>query len=227
MTMTLFPPGRTVAGVLLDFDGTLADTADDLIAPVQAMRGERGLDPLDPALLRPWASMGARGLIGQGLGVTPQDAQFAGLRDDFLARYEAAMVVRTRLFDGMHEVLTALERRGVPWGIVSNKIERYLVPIVDTMGLSARSGAVVGGDTTPRTKPDPAPLLHAARVMGAAPADCVYVGDDLRDIAAGRAAGMRTIAAAWGYLDGGDPHAWGADMIVDTPHGLVAALGIG
>jgi phosphoglycolate phosphatase len=211
--------------VFFDLDGTLADTAADLAAPVNAMRVERGLEPLPLEALRPYASMGARGLIGRGLGVAKEDPRFEALRVDFLRRYEDAMVVHTRLFEGMPEVLDALERTGVAWGVVSNKVERYVRPIMAELGVLARAATAIGGDTTPFAKPHPEPLLHAARLANVAPADCVYVGDDLRDIEAGRAAGMLTIAVAYGYCGEGEPPvAWGADALIGHPGELPALL---
>jgi phosphoglycolate phosphatase len=204
--------------VFFDLDGTLADTAADLAAPVNAMRVERGLAPLPIETLRPFASMGARGLIGRGLGVGREDAGFEALRDDFLARYEAAMVVHTRLFDGMPALLDALDAAGVRWGVVSNKVERYVRPILDALGVLGRSATAVGGDTTPFAKPHPEPLLHAARLACVAPEECVYVGDDRRDIEAGRAAGMLTVAAAYGFCgDDAPPRHWGADALIAHP----------
>ena len=215
------------AAVFFDLDGTLADTAADLAAPVNAMRVERGLAPLPLDLLRPFASMGARGLIGRGLGVQREDAAFEPLRVEFLQRYEAAMVVHTRLFDGMPAVLDALDAAGVRWGVVSNKVERYVRPIVEALGLSRRSAVAIGGDTTPHAKPHPEPLLHAARLTGIAPGACVYVGDDLRDVEAGRAAGMRTVAAAYGYCGEHEPpHRWGADALIEHPGELHRLLGL-
>lgn len=214
--------------VFFDLDGTLADTAEDLSAPVNAMRAERGLPPLPLAELRPFASMGARGLIGRGLGVEREDPRFAALRDDFLSRYEAAMCVRTRLFDGMAQVLALLDARGIAWGVVSNKVERYVRPILSALGLLGRSATAIGGDTTAFAKPHPEPLLHAARLARVAPGACVYVGDDLRDVVAGRAAGMRTVAAAYGFCGEEDPpHAWGADALIAHPAELRAVLGLG
>jgi phosphoglycolate phosphatase len=214
--------------VFFDLDGTLADTAADLAAPVNAMRIERGLEPLPLAALRPYASMGARGLIGRGLGVDREDPRFEALRVEFLRRYEAAMVVHTRLFDGMPEVLDALERAGIAWGVVSNKIERYVRPIMAELGVLARAATAVGGDTTPFAKPHPEPLLHAARLAAVAPADCVYVGDDLRDVEAGRAAGMLTVAVGYGYCGEAEPpHAWGADALIAHPADLHALLRLG
>jgi len=214
--------------VFFDLDGTLADTAEDLSAPVNAMRAERGLPPLPLAELRPFASMGARGLIGRGLGVEREDPRFAALRDDFLARYEAAMCVRTRLFDGMAQVLELLDARGIAWGVVSNKVERYVRPIMAHLGVLERSVAAIGGDTTAHAKPHPEPLLHAARAARADPGRCVYVGDDARDVEAGRAAGMYTIAAAYGFCGDASPsHAWGADRLIDAPVELVALFADG
>jgi len=214
--------------VFFDLDGTLADTAEDLSAPVNAMRAERGLPPLPLAELRPFASMGARGLIGRGLGVEREDPRFAALRDDFLSRYEAAMCVRTRLFDGMAQVLALLDARGIAWGVVSNKVERYVRPIMAHLGVLERSVAAIGGDTTAHAKPHPEPLLHAARAARADPGRCVYVGDDARDVEAGRAAGMYTIAAAYGFCgDASPPHAWGADRLIDAPVELVALFADG
>jgi len=215
------------AAVFFDLDGTLADTAADLAAPVNAMRVERGLEPLPLDALRPYASMGARGLIGRGLGVEKDDPGFEALRAEFLRRYETGMLVHTRLFDGMAELLDALEAAGVPWGVVSNKVERYVRPILAGLGLGERSATAIGGDTTAHAKPHPEPLLHAARLAGVAADACVYVGDDLRDVEAGRAAGMRTVAAAYGYC-GADrpPRTWGADATVAHPLELRALLGV-
>ena len=219
--------GPAPRAVFFDLDGTLADTAADLAAPVNAMRVERGLEPLPIDALRPFASMGARGLIGRGLGVDRDDPAFAPLRDEFLARYEAGLVVHTRLFDGMAELLAALEAAGMRWGVVSNKVERYVRPILDELGLLGRSSSAIGGDTTAHAKPHPEPLLHAARLAGVDPRACVYVGDDLRDVEAGRAAGMRTVAAAYGYCGADRPPAqWGADALVADPRDLRTVLGV-
>jgi phosphoglycolate phosphatase len=154
------------AAVLFDLDGTLADTAHDLVAPVQAMRIERGLEPLPFETLRPYASMGARGLILRGLGVEREHDSFAGLRDEFLSRYEQAMLVRTRLFDGVDQVLASLDSAGIRWGVVSNKAERYVRPILRGLGIIERSVCVIGGDTTPHPKPHPAPCSTARSWLG-------------------------------------------------------------
>ncbi len=208
--------------VLFDLDGTLADTAPDLAAAANAMRTRRGMAPLPYAELRPLASHGARGLIGRALGVGPGHAEFEALRQEFFVTYEAALCVHTRLFDDMERTLAALEAAGHRWGIVTNKIARFTDPLVQALGLAARAAVVVSGDTTPHAKPHPAPLAHALAACGAAAAHSVYVGDDLRDIVAGRAAGLRTVAVRYGYLGLGEPiDAWGADHIIDTPAHLL------
>jgi phosphoglycolate phosphatase len=213
--------------VFFDLDGTLADTARDLVEPIQAMRADRGLGPLPFESLRPYASMGARGLILRGFGVGRDDDAFAALRDEFLARYEQAMLVHTRLFEGMDTVLDALDDAGIRWGVISNKVERYVRPIVEGLGLGARSVCAIGGDTTPFAKPHPEPLLHGARLAAVDPARSVYVGDDLRDIEAGRAAAMRTVAAAYGFCGvSAAPSEWGADHLIEAPLQLLAELGI-
>lgn len=208
--------------VFFDLDGTLADTARDLAEPVNAMRAERGLTPLPLADLRPFSSMGARGLIGKGLGVEREDPSFESLKNDFLARYERAMCVHTRLFDGMARVLQTLDDAGIAWGVVSNKVERYVRPIMAELGLLQRAVAAVGGDTTAFTKPHPEPLLYAARLGAVQPERCIYVGDDLRDVQAGQAAGMFTVAAAYGYCGDSSPADWGADLLIERPVELLA-----
>ena len=201
--------------VLFDLDGTVADTAADLAAPVQAMRLERGLPPMAFEELRPFASMGARGLIGKALGIPQEDPAFPALRDEFLARYEADICVQTRLFPGIEEVLFSLESRGLIWGIVSNKIERYVSLVCKALKIDERASCLVGGDSTPTPKPHPAPLLLGAKLSQTAPEHCIYVGDDLRDIEAGKSAGMRTVAAAYGYNGTSQPTSqWGADFVI-------------
>jgi phosphoglycolate phosphatase len=211
--------------VFFDLDGTLADTAADLAMPLNAMRVERGLEPLPVDVLRPFASMGARGLIGRGLDRDPQHPEFPALREDFLRRYEQSICVHTRLFPGLPEVLDALEASDVAWGVVSNKFERYVRPIMAQLGVLERSVAAVGGDTTPYAKPHPEPLLHAARLAGVDARRSVYVGDDARDVEAGRAAGMLTVAAAYGFCgDARPPHEWEADFLVARSEDLLGLL---
>jgi len=216
-----------VHAVLFDLDGTLIDSAPDLADTANAMRSARGLEPLPFESLRRMVGAGARGMIGTAFGVAPGDAGFEGLRDEFLQRYAEGLLHRTQVFDAMRPVLDRLEREGLHWGIVTNKAERFTLPVVRGLGLHRRAKAVVAGDTTPHAKPHPEPLLEAARRIGVAPADCVYIGDDLRDVLAGRSAGMATLVAAWGYLGEGEPIAsWGADEVIENPAALLNWLGL-
>lgn len=208
--------------VLFDLDGTLIDSAADLAGAANAMRLARGLHELPESALRPMVGAGARGMIGLAFGVRPGEPGFDALRNEFLDRYEAASLVRTAVFAAMQPVLDRLDLEGLCWGIVTNKAERFTFPIVDGLGLRPRAAVVICGDSTPHSKPHPAPLLEAARRVGVEAARCIYVGDDERDMQAGRAAGMATLAAAWGYLGQGEPiGAWGADAVLDQPHALL------
>jgi len=206
--------------ILFDFDGTLADTAPDLAFAANLQRARRGLPDLDARLYRPHASHGARGMLHIALGLGPDDMDYAGARHDFLADYARHMTRDTRLFPGMAQLLKTLRDHGHAWGIVTNKMEQLAQPIIAHLGLAADCAVAVGGDTTAHAKPHPEPLLYAARTAGYAPRDCIYIGDDARDIAAGRAAGMPTIAAAYGYCDPTSIASWGADHVAQTPNDL-------
>ena len=223
MSQTSLAASRPRA-MLFDLDGTLADTAPDLAAAANAMRIARGLAPVLFEGLRQVASHGARGLLRVAFEKTSDDDDYEAMRIEFLERYEAALAVHSRLFDGMPEVLDALERSGVAWGIVTNKAMRFTDPLTKLLGLAGRAGTIVSGDTTPFAKPHPAPLLHAAEELSLPPEACIYVGDDLRDIEAGRAAGMRTIAAAWGYCGTSAPTRWRADAVLARPLELLACF---
>ena len=213
--------------VLFDLDGTLVDSAPDLAGAGNEMRLHRGLPSLPLAQFRPMVGSGARGMLGVALRVTPQEASFAALRDEFLERYERRLTRESRVFDEMAPVLDALESRSLRWGIVTNKATRYTQAVVEGLALAARAAVVISGDTTPHAKPHPAPLLEAARRLGVDPSDCLYVGDDERDVQAGRRAGMRTVAAAWGYLGEGQPIAdWCADAVIDRPAELLQLLAL-
>jgi N-acetyl-D-muramate 6-phosphate phosphatase len=204
--------------VLFDLDGTLADTALDLGAALNRLRQEHDLAPLADELIRPQASHGARGLIGLGFGLTPEDAGFEPLRQRFLDYYAQDLATRTVWFDGVAELLLALEQRGVHWGIVTNKPSRFTQPLLLQLPPASHPGVVVSGDTVGVPKPDPRPMRHAADILGVAPADCIYVGDAERDIEAGRAVGMTTLIAYWGYLGPADqPEQWGADGGIHHP----------
>jgi len=209
--------------ILFDLDGTLADTAPDLAAAVNLLRTERGLTPTPYEILRPTASAGARGMIGAAFGLAPGDEGYEELRLQWFDHYQAAMAVHSTLFEGVAELLDGIRDAGMAWGIVTNKPARFTDPLVPQIGL-AHAGCIVSGDTTPHAKPHPAPLLEAARRLGIDPAHCWYVGDDLRDVEAGRAAGMVTVACNWGYCGAIDPATWGADFLLDTPGHLLATL---
>jgi len=208
--------------VLFDLDGTFADTAADLVRALNRLRTERGMPELSLSRLRGFASAGARGLIVEGLQMLPDDPQYPATRERFLKHYSEAICVDTQLFPGIEELLHAIEVRGLRWGIVTNKSTGLTVQLLKEMRIEERPACIVCGDTTPYLKPNPASLLHAARALELAPQDCIYVGDDLRDMLAAHAAGMRSVAAAWGYGDALE--SWNADRIVRHPMELVAIL---
>jgi phosphoglycolate phosphatase len=213
-----------IKAVLFDLDGTLADTAPDLTYALNCVRGARGLPALPLAATRPFASQGARGLIGAGFNMKPGDAGYDALRDEFLAAYASNLCRETRLFPGIPQLLDQLETRALPWGVVTNKAERFTLPLLELLEVRVRAACVIGGDTTGRIKPHPAPLLAASRAIGLAPQACIYLGDDQRDVDAGRAAGMKTAVAKWGYLNGEHPERWDADSMIDEPQELLRLL---
>jgi phosphoglycolate phosphatase len=222
-TVLLPPP----VAVLFDLDGTLIDSAPDLAGAVNDMRASRGQPPVPYATLRAEVGSGARGMVGLGFGLGPDDEGFASLRAEFLACYDARKTHQTTVFPAMRPVLAALDRAGLPWGIVTNKAAWLAEPLIATIGGLESAATLVCGDTMPRAKPHPDPLLEAARRMAVAPARCVYIGDDLRDMLAGRAAGMRTVAAAWGYLGAGAAVTeWQADAIAADPADVPRLLGL-
>jgi len=211
--------------VLFDLDGTLIDSAPDLGRAANAMRAARGLAPLALAQYRPHGGSGARGMLGQAFDVGPGHADYEALRREFLDCYEGLMHDTTRPFPGIAAELAGLSGAGLAWGIVTNKAERFALPLVGVLRLEA--AVVVGGDTTAHTKPHPAPLLEAARRLAVDPATCLYVGDDERDIVAGRAAGMATAVAAWGYLGlRSEYRNWQADIELAAPGELLKSLGV-
>jgi phosphoglycolate phosphatase len=206
-----------IEAVLFDLDGTLADTAPDMARTVNKMRAKRGLPAVPLDQVRPFVSRGARGMICSAFDMTTDHADFNAMREEFLALYGDDLVHDTRLFPGMAQLLDSLEARNISWGVVTNKFERFARPIMDELGLGRRAAVVVGGDTCPRPKPFPDPLLFAAASMGVAPMRTLYVGDDERDVQAARAAGMPVLAAGYGYLgDGPPPSLWNADGVVTS-----------
>ena len=213
--------------VLFDLDGTLIDSAPDLGAAADQMRVARGLPSLPLINYRHMAGSGARGMLGVAFGCAPDHPDFEALREEFFLHYEARMTQLTRPFDEVAQMLDALHTAGLVWGVVTNKAQRFALPLTATMPLFEKARAVVCGDTTPHAKPHPAPLLEAARRLGLDASDCVYVGDDERDIMAGRAAGMPTVAARYGYLGfEADVSDWSADAIIDSPAALLKLLGM-
>ena len=211
--------------VLFDLDGTLIDSAPDLGAAADKMRIERGLSSLPLERYRPMAGAGARGMLGVAFGITPEHPDFPALREEFFVNYEKCMTQRTYAFAGVPELISRLVARGLPWGVVTNKAMRFAGPLTRGMSLFATAAAVVGGDSTPHAKPHPAPLLEAARQLDLPPSRCIYVGDDERDVVAGLAAGMGTVAARYGYLgSNADALLWGAHAHIDDPLDLLSLL---
>ena len=218
---------RSIRAILFDLDGTLIDSAPDLGAAADQMRVARGLPSLPMADYRPFAGSGARGMLRVAFGMQPEDAEFPTMREEFFQNYERRMTQDTTVFDGVSDMLANIVARQLHWGVVTNKSKRFTEPLSRQMALFASAGAVVSGDTTPHAKPHPEPLLEAARRIGVAPQDCVYVGDDERDIIAGKAAGMHTVAAVYGYLGEKQSVAhWEADDVINSPHELLKRLNL-
>lgn len=216
---------ENIDAVLFDLDGTLIDSAPDLGAAADKMRTDRGLASLPLGQYRPMAGAGARGMIAIAFGLTPEDDGFVLLREEFFANYESCMTERTYAFDGVADLIASIASAGLKWGVVTNKSQRFTLPLTKAMPLFTSAKAIVSGDTTPYAKPHPAPLLEAARLLDVAPGRCIYVGDDERDIIAGRAAGMPTVAAAYGYLGASAETAgWKADATIVSPAGLLNLL---
>ena len=218
-------PKTGARAVLFDLDGTLADTAPDLARALNRVRAAHRLAPMPVAITRPYTSSGARGLLKVGFGLDPEDERYEALRQQFLDFYAAEICVETRLFEGMAELLDQLDQDRLPWGVVTNKAERFTFPLLQGLHLDERAACVVGGDTAARAKPHPDPLLHAAAALQLPPSACLYVGDDLRDVQAARAAGMPVIAAKYGYLgDGGAIESWQADAVIEHPREVLDYL---
>ena len=214
-----------VSTILFDLDGTLVDTAPDLGYALNLQLKKHGKMPLSDAAIRPFASHGSRGLIGLGFGITPADDHFIAMRDDYLSIYDTVFMRSPVLLPGIADLLQAIENKDLKWGIVTNKPRRFTVPLIESMGLHKRAACVVSGDDAPQPKPSPATLLLACEKIGVKPENCIYVGDAERDIQAGKAAGMKTVVALFGYIDVTDkPQAWGADALIQTPDALLNEL---
>jgi len=215
---------QPLGGVFFDLDGTLADSARDMHDALAGLCREHDIEVPRYEVVRETVSRGARAVLRCAVG--DDEARVDEVMPRFLELYVATGMVNTHAFAGMDLVLQRLEAQGVPWGVVSNKAGSLVALVMNKLGYGARAAAVVGGDTLARRKPDPDPVLHACALAGVEPAQCVYVGDDPRDVMAGRGAGLYTVAAGWGYLDGADPQAWGADAISADPHQLATLLGL-
>lgn len=216
--------GKTYRAVLFDLDGTLLDTAPDMVAALDELLAEEGRANVDYPVARAHVSKGALGLIDLGFGQL-DEAHRMSLRDRYLGLYERRVADATALFEGMDEVLKTIERAGLHWGVVTNKPGFLTEPLLDALGLASRSAATVSGDTLPERKPHPRPLLHAAEHIGVQPAEALYVGDDERDVVAGNAAGMTTVAALYGFIPSGeDPAGWPADHRIERPGDLLSIL---
>ncbi len=216
---------RHIRCVLFDLDGTLIDSALDLALAADEMRVARGMPSLPAAVYRASAGSGARGMLAVAFGLTPHHQDFAALREEFLDRYERRLTCLTRPFEQVEELLATLNLRGVVWGVVTNKHRRFTLPLTATMPMFRRAGVIVSGDSTPYSKPHPAPILEAMRQLDVEAGDCLYVGDDERDMLAGRAAGVATVAASYGYL-GPDAsiERWPADAVIHRPADLLKLI---
>ena len=216
---------ENVQAVLFDLDGTLIDSAPDLGAAVDKMRVARGMSSLPLSHYRPMAGAGARGMIGLAFGWTPEHPDYEQLKEEFFVNYESCMTERTFAFEGVAQLIQELVDLKMPWGVVTNKSKRFAEPLTQAMPLFASAAVVISGDTTPHAKPHPAPLLEAAKRLGVDPTACVYVGDDERDIVAGHAAQMKTVAATYGYLGAqADVQRWQAHAQIDSPEQLLELL---
>ncbi|WP_286976731.1 N-acetylmuramic acid 6-phosphate phosphatase MupP [Pseudomonas sp.] len=211
--------------VLFDMDGTLLDSAPDFIAICQAMRHERGLEPINEKLIRDQISGGARAMVAATFAMSPEEPTFEALRLEFLERYQSHCAVFTHPFAGMAELLGEIEKAKLIWGVVTNKPLRYAEPIMQQLGLAERSAILICPDHVTNSKPDPEPMTLACKTLGLDPASVLFVGDDLRDIESGRAAGTKTAAVTYGYIHPDDnPRHWGADVVVDNPQELIGVL---
>lgn len=210
--MTQLTAGHTKA-IFFDLDGTLVDTAPDMVAALQDLQRAHDIEPLDYDVGRAHVSKGAVGLLTLAFPmqtITPDGP----LMCDFISRYSASVCDRSIVFSGLHELLDQLDRAACPWGVVTNKPAHLTDPILEQLALANRVACAISGDTLPKRKPDPAPLLHACELAGVRPEESIYIGDAARDIEAGQRAAMPTIAVAYGYITAGDdPYSWGADQV--------------
>jgi len=216
-------PVNVIKAVLFDLDGTFADTAADLAAAANHVRALHDLPPLPLKVLRPQASHGSVGLLRIAMNISPEHTDFTALRAHFLAYYSEHICDHTRLFSGMSKLIEELELRELPWGIVTNKPHRFTLPLMQALDYANRAACLVSGDTCTHAKPHPEPMLHAAKLIGVAPEQCLYLGDDQRDMAAAQAANMCGIVATYGYVNDDWP-SWPATAFIRTPQELIPHL---
>lgn len=215
----------SIQAVLFDLDGTLLDSAPDLASAANRMRSSRGMTELPYACFRPLVGSGARGMLSVAFQMNPADEDFESMKLEFFANYEKCLTQHTVAFSGVPEAIAKITLAKIKWAVVTNKSQRFTKPLTEAMSLFSSAGAVISGDTTPYSKPHPAPLLEAASRLGISPENCLYVGDDERDIVAGRAAGMQTVAAAYGYLGKDvDILSWNADAVIFSPLDILKLL---
>lgn len=215
---------RIIRAVLFDLDGTLIDSAPDLAAAADKMRLDRGLPSLTYEKYRPMAGAGARGMLGVAFDMTPEHHNFIAWREEFFYNYEMCLTQRTKAFVGIEDLLATLHLRGLPWGIVTNKSMRFTDALVRQIPVLHSAAVVISGDTTAHAKPHPEPMFEASRRLKIAPQHCVYIGDDKRDIEAGQAAGMASLAATWGYMGSHDVKSWNADAALSEPDSVLEWL---
>ena len=222
-------PSRTIirpfSAILFDLDGTLVDTAPDLAFALNTLLEQQGFDSLPYETIRPVASNGSLGLLQLGFGISSEHNDFSSLQQRFIKLYQQNIVRETKLFDGMETVLSCLEKANISWGIVTNKPAFLTGPLVEQLNLTQRASCIVSGDTTPFSKPHPAPMFYACEQINHLPEQCLYVGDHARDIEAGKNANMQTIAALYGYIaDGDNPNDWLADSSIEDPRDILQWL---
>ena len=204
--------------VMFDLDGTLVDSAPDLIAALNKARQHRGLDPVSTAEITPFISYGAAAMIRKSLNGFENETLLEKILKDMLDEYQVHIADRTRLFEGMPGILDSIEAKGLKWGVITNKRERFTTPLMDALGLIDRAACIVSGDTTANNKPHPEPMLTACQQAGVTASECLYIGDSAHDIEAGKRTNMKTLAAVYGYLKPDDrPKTWGADALINHP----------
>lgn len=215
------------AAILFDLDGTLVDSAPDLLAALDHVRAGHGLPACDHQALREHVSRGAAGLLEAGLPALDSSVLEAARRQ-LLDYYADHYWQHSHLFEGVEALIDELRQRGIVLGVVTNKIARFAEPVLQASGLAEYFGCLIAGDQVSRPKPDPEPVLAACKQLGALSESTWFVGDDERDVIAGRAAGVTTVVAGWGYLpSGADPWQWGADALTDSPQALLARVDSG